>query len=832
MDVEDILSRLHGVRRNGASAMARCPAHHDREPSLSVKQGDDGRVLLHCFAGCPAEAVVEAMGLSLSDLFPTDSAHRKRQRRSTEPPIRTTDGCTLADYCVAKGFDPATIRGFGVTETVRGKPGAPALRIPHFDEHGVEISVLYRERLHKPAPPSRDARFKWRAGDKWVPYGLDRLADAIARDGFVLLVEGVSDCHACWSQDPPLPALGMPGCDWKPAWDHYLDGAATVVIAIEPDAGGTNVMKWLPRMAWRDRARLLHLVGAKDLADLRVDDPLEFGMKALVAVQAAVPLAPEELEPLDAEVVVPDAPIVPGDPMPAARAFVDAHFAHGAASRLRRWRGTWLRWEVVKWCEVEADAVKAAAYAYTESAYSEVPGKGYRPWAPNRKKVADLLDAVAAVVALGEGAQPPVWLAPPPSVVGDAVVSVANGLLDVGSRTLLPHDLAYFNQIAVPFAYDPAATAPGWLRFLDDLWPDDPESIAALQEFAGYIISGRIDLHKILLLIGPTRAGKGVIGRVLKALVGRENAAGPTLASLGTNFGLSPLIDKPLAIISDARLGGANIFQVVERLLSVSGEDMLTVDRKYKAPWTGTLPTRFVVLTNELPRFGDASGAIANRFIVLSLTASWLGRENPALTAQLLPELPGILNWALDGLARLAAQGRFTEPKTSRDAIVALRDLASPVGAFVRERCERGAHAVACRVLYDAWKVWADDNGHRPGSLQVFSRNLHAVVPELKAGRPWGSGDSADRPRTFQGVRLRSTDYNGADRGLPRTGTGRTGAGVVLDSPRSDPLYLPLDGLEKTDDRCSHCGQPAPLLAHRGSNGERWCGECWARHVR
>ena len=51
----------------------------------------------------------------------------------------------------------------------------------------------------------------------------------------------------------------------------------------------------------------------------------------------------------------------------------------------------------------------------------------------------------------------------------------------------------------------------------------------------------------MLLLIGPTRAGKGVIARVLKALVGRGNYAGPTLASLGTNFGLSPLIGKPLA---------------------------------------------------------------------------------------------------------------------------------------------------------------------------------------------------------------------------------------------------------------------------------------------
>ena len=55
---------------------------------------------------------------------------------------------------------------------------------------------------------------------------------------------------------------------------------------------------------------------------------------------------------------------------------------------------------------------------------------------------------------------------------------------------------------------------------------------------------------------------------------------------------------------------------VVERLLSVSGEDSLTIDRKYREPWTGRLPTRFVVMTNELPRLSDSSGALASRFIV------------------------------------------------------------------------------------------------------------------------------------------------------------------------------------------------------------------------
>ena len=105
---------------------------------------------------------------------------------------------------------------------------------------------------------------------------------------------------------------------------------------------------------------------------------------------------------------------------------------------------------------------------------------------------------------------------------------------------------------------------------------------------------------------------------------------------MNTNFGLSPLIGKPLAIIADARLGNSAL-TIVERLLSITGEDTLTVDRKYREPWTGRLPTRFVVLTNELPEFKDCVRSLANQFLTLRMTESFLGRENPGLPASYAP---------------------------------------------------------------------------------------------------------------------------------------------------------------------------------------------------
>ena len=100
----------------------------------------------------------------------------------------------------------------------------------------------------------------------------------------------------------------------------------------------------------------------------------------------------------------------------------------------------------------------------------------------------------------------------------------------------------------------------------------------------------------------------------------------------------------------------------MERLLSITGEDMLTVDRKYREPWSGKLPTRFVILTNELPKFRDSSGAISNRMLILQMTESFLGREDHTLDRRLAAELSGILLWALEGLDRLMRNGRFTVP--------------------------------------------------------------------------------------------------------------------------------------------------------------------------
>jgi putative DNA primase/helicase len=453
----------------------------------------------------------------------------------------------------------------------------------------------------------------------------------------------------------------------------------------------------------------------------------------------------------------------PQDPMAVARHYMRRHTLDGIPL-LRHWRGAWMRWRTTHWAEVEEGDVQSELYVALEHAIWEGFDKDGEPddvpWRPNRSRIANVLEALAAVTHLPNTVNPPAWLerdgTRPPHFGVSGIVACANGLLDVATRTRVPHTPAFFNVVSVPFDYEAGATAPLWETFLGQLWPDDTDSIAALQEWCGYLIGGRTNIHKITLVVGPTRGGKGTIARIVKRLLGGdENVAGPTLASLGGQFGLMPLIGKPLAIISDARISGRSTV-VVERLLSISGEDTLTVDRKHKDMWTGQLPTRLMIMSNELPSFGDDSGAIVGRFIVLVLRHSWLGKEDKELTEKLAAELPGILNWSLDGLKRLEEVGRFTEPKASDDAIITLLDQASPTSAFARDCCDIDpAHQVTVDDIYGAWKLWCEYNGRsRPGNKQDLGKSLNTAVPGIHRVQPREAGS---RYRAYQGIQLNDT---------------------------------------------------------------------------
>jgi putative DNA primase/helicase len=439
-------------------------------------------------------------------------------------------------------------------------------------------------------------------------------------------------------------------------------------------------------------------------------------------------------------------------PYDTARLFQD-----GLDAPLRYHRGAFYEWNGSAWPQASEDMLRSRLYAFLDQCQSKNAKSVLGPVKPSPQMVGCVIDALRGAAYLNEKIDAPAWLDGFEGPAPAEIIACANGLLHLPTRRLLSHTSTFFNYNALDFNYDPGAPEPRqWLSFLDQLWPDDDESIATLQEICGYLLTADTSQQKAFMLIGPKRSGKGTIGRVLNRLIGPDNCCSPTLSDLSEHFGREPLIGKSLAIISDARLSGrADQQTIVERLLSITGEDSTTIGRKYLKAWTGTLPSRFVLISNELPKLADASGALAGRFILLVLAISFYGREDHTLTSKLLTELPSILNWALNGWVKLKKRGYFQQPESAKGEMEQLEDLASPIGAFLRERCEIGSPYTAdVTEVFSAWTGWCTTQGREhSGTVQSFGRDLHAAIPGLKIVQPREAGA---RVRAYQGLRLKS----------------------------------------------------------------------------
>jgi P4 family phage/plasmid primase-like protien len=334
------------------------------------------------------------------------------------------------------------------------------------------------------------------------------------------------------------------------------------------------------------------------------------------------------------------------------------------------------------------------------------------------------------------------------------IVACANGLFHMPSMELLPHTPDFLTRNAVPCSYDPAAACPLWMEKLGEWFAEQPEEIALLQEWFGLMLVGDTSYQKALMLIGPKRSGKGTIGRTLTALVGARNVANPSISDLNGRFGLEPLVGKLLAIIADGRIGhDTDLSALSENLLRVIGEDAVNVDRKGIPALTNVrLATRVLIFANELPRFSDDTGVIASRFMPVMMHRSFFNNEDRTLEQRLLREQSGILNWAVEGWKRLTERGYFELPRQTREAVGDLEELASPLKAWINERCELDQIFFTPTVeLYADYRSWCTDQGRKPFAANTFAQKLKAAAP-VESERPRAGKGS--RPTGYRGIGL------------------------------------------------------------------------------
>ena len=328
---------------------------------------------------------------------------------------------------------------------------------------------------------------------------------------------------------------------------------------------------------------------------------------------------------------------------------------------------------------------------------------------------------------------------PPKGYPRDArkIIPFLNGLLNIETGKLLPHTPRYVSLAQMPFNYDPEAKCPEWTRCLGDWW-GGPESDRALavRRWFGYSLIPDCSQHKCLVIHGVRRSGKSTTAKILHALVGDHGTATTTLTHLTSSHGPSALVGKLLAIMYDAHLpkGGGSGGSTIEVLKSVIGNDPQPINRKFHDIYTARLSCRLMIVCNEIPRMDDAGNALLGRMIPIRCDNSFFGQEDTELLDRLLMELPGIANWAMQGLAEYRREKKLFMPREGVEDLMMLKRATNPVEAFIDDNCRiDGKSVTSTRELFTAWTAWCIQSNHRNVGSQIkFLDRVRSSHPSLR----------------------------------------------------------------------------------------------------
>lgn len=220
LSLQDLLARLKGVKPSNGQHIAKCPAHDDGTASLTVKQGGDGRLLLHCHAQCTVREITAALGITVRQLFPASADNtRSAKGPSTEKQVATY---TYTD--------------------ANGDPLYQVLRFDVFNAEGVRTDKTFRQKRH-----IGGGEYEWGTkGVRRVLYRLPELIEAVAMGRTIHVVEGEKDADRLWSEGlAAATASGGAGAVWLPDYSETLRGASVVILPDNDEPGRTHGAKVL-----------------------------------------------------------------------------------------------------------------------------------------------------------------------------------------------------------------------------------------------------------------------------------------------------------------------------------------------------------------------------------------------------------------------------------------------------------------------------------------------------------------------------------------------------------------------------------------------------------
>jgi putative DNA primase/helicase len=437
-----------------------------------------------------------------------------------------------------------------------------------------------------------------------------------------------------------------------------------------------------------------------------------------------------------------------GNPAPLADRFV-------AGRPPLYWSGHHYRFNGKHYDEVDPRELQAEVWSFLEREASRCPPPPPKVHRSLRDNVVAAIEARGAERVAGRGhrVRPNAWL--PGTGDGGDVLVVANGLLDVSTRQLRPHTPDFFALYALPYDYDPAAVCPTWEAAVARIAGGDAELVRLLRQWFGYCLTTGTDEQKFVVLVGDGGNGKSTLIGGLLAVVGEANASHVPLERFGEPHDLGYTLGKLVNVPDDM----AEVDRAAEGVLKTyTAGGAMAFNQKHRAILHARPTAKLMFATNAVPRFTDRSSGLWRRLLLVPLTATFpagervRGMDKPAYWER-AGELPGMLNWALDGLADLRAGDGFVLPACVEAAVAEHRLDSNPARAFVTEHLKADPSAsVPSRDVYSGYTRWAKEHGHLQLGHSQYTREVRRVYPGVERDTERDPGDRNVTRKVLRGI--------------------------------------------------------------------------------
>ncbi len=335
------------------------------------------------------------------------------------------------------------------------------------------------------------------------------------------------------------------------------------------------------------------------------------------------------------------------------------------------------------------------------------------------------------------------------------LIGVKNGVIDLRTREHREGSPGDYIRRSIPTEWTGIDTpAPTWEKALHDIFADRQELVDSVQRLFGYGLTGQVTNHKLPILYGRGRNGKGTIFETLHHVLGP--LAGPVeaemlLAQAYSRRSGTPTPDimalKNQRIVWASETGDGRRLNA-DRVKWLTGGDTLTGRELYSKPVTFRPTHTLFLLTNYRPHAPANDYALWERIYLIPFDVSFVDRPekeherkaDPDLPDKLRAEAPGILAWLVRGVLEYQRRG-LDPPEIVRAATQEYRDDEDLVGHFIKERCilHQGAKTQSSK-LYEAYRKWCEVSGHRPVSHTRFGKDMKERFDSAKDGNKYFLG--------------------------------------------------------------------------------------------